>query len=62
MLGIGYTKLDCNLPFSIYEVKTGEGKSLILVVAAAVLALLEFEVRVACYSKFLSERDFNEFK
>eukprot|EP00475_Leptophrys_vorax_P028905 TRINITY_DN420_c0_g1_i3.p1 TRINITY_DN420_c0_g1~~TRINITY_DN420_c0_g1_i3.p1 ORF type:complete len:1644 (-),score=423.25 TRINITY_DN420_c0_g1_i3:60-4415(-) len=61
MLGIGYENLD-NLPSSIHEILTGQGKSLILGVASAVLALLDFEVCVACYSKFLSERDYTDFR
>eukprot|EP00475_Leptophrys_vorax_P028903 TRINITY_DN420_c0_g1_i1.p1 TRINITY_DN420_c0_g1~~TRINITY_DN420_c0_g1_i1.p1 ORF type:complete len:1662 (-),score=448.40 TRINITY_DN420_c0_g1_i1:60-4469(-) len=61
MLGIGYENMD-NLPSSIHEVLTGQGKSLILGVASSVLSLLGFEVCVACYSKFLSERDYTDFR
>eukprot|EP00475_Leptophrys_vorax_P031010 TRINITY_DN4682_c0_g1_i4.p1 TRINITY_DN4682_c0_g1~~TRINITY_DN4682_c0_g1_i4.p1 ORF type:complete len:1758 (-),score=418.12 TRINITY_DN4682_c0_g1_i4:53-4783(-) len=62
MLGIGYQSFSGDLMSSMHEVKTGEGKSLILGVTSAVLALLGFEVCVACYSKFLSERDYSDFK
>ena len=46
----------------LVQVGTGEGKSLILAVAAAALALLGFEVHCACYSAYLSERDYKVFK
>eukprot|EP00475_Leptophrys_vorax_P026879 TRINITY_DN38247_c0_g1_i1.p1 TRINITY_DN38247_c0_g1~~TRINITY_DN38247_c0_g1_i1.p1 ORF type:complete len:867 (-),score=213.86 TRINITY_DN38247_c0_g1_i1:52-2469(-) len=62
MLGIGYQGSSDNLQSSIHEVLTGEGKSLILGVSCTVLALLGFEVYVACYSKFLSERDHSDFR
>ena len=44
------------------EIGTGEGKSLTLAVASCVLALLGFEVNCACYSKFLSQRDYQSFE
>ena len=37
--------------------RTGEGKTVVLGVAACVLALLGMEVSVACYSEYLSLRD-----
>lgn len=40
------------------EVKTGEGKSVVLAVLAAYLALVGFDVYEACYSLYLSQRDF----
>eukprot|EP01084_Bolivina_argentea_P257256 433380_1 len=45
------TKLVNNL----VEVASGEGKSVIMAVTAIVLALLEFDVKCACYSELLSK-------
>jgi hypothetical protein len=45
----------------LVQVGTGEGKSIILAVTAAVLAVIGFEVNVACYSQYLTERDFESF-
>jgi len=45
----------------LVEIKTGEGKSVILAVTAIILALLGFEVSCACYSEYLSDRDFQSF-
>jgi energy-coupling factor transporter ATP-binding protein EcfA2 len=44
------------------EIKTGEGKSVVLACVAAVIALLGFDVDIACYSKYLSDRDAEAFK
>jgi preprotein translocase subunit SecA len=45
----------------LVEIKTGEGKSITLAVAAATLALLKFDVYVACYSQYLTDRDYRQF-
>jgi len=60
LLGIGATTevLENNL----IQINTGEGKSITLAIAAATLALFGFEVSCACYSEYLSERDYNAFK
>jgi len=44
------------------QIRTGEGKSMILGACAAVLAVLGFRVRCVCYSEFLSERDNELFR
>eukprot|EP00957_Ditylum_brightwellii_P151643 11548066-Ditylum_brightwellii.AAC.1 len=44
------------------QIRTGEGKSMILGAAAVVLALLGFKARCVCYSEYLSERDFGLFR
>eukprot|EP01035_Chromulina_nebulosa_P020866 gene20866-27044_t len=44
------------------EIKTGEGKSIVLAVLSIVLALLNFDVDIACYSSYLTERDRDSFK
>jgi preprotein translocase subunit SecA len=46
----------------LVEIKTGEGKSITIAIVAATLALLKFEVYVACYSKYLTDRDSKQFK
>ena len=43
------------------QVLTGEGKSVTLAITAALFALLGFEVDCACYSEYLSARDYDEF-
>ena len=43
-------------------IEIAEGKSLKLGVASCVLALLGFDVSCACYSEFLSKRDYDEFE
>eukprot|EP01083_Nonionella_stella_P130939 397531_1 len=47
---------------NLVEIGTGEGKSLTLAVSSAVLALLGFHVDCACYSKYLSVRDYKDFE
>ena len=44
------------------EVGTGEGKSIILAILSTYLALVGFNVRCSCYSKYLSDRDEENFK
>jgi preprotein translocase subunit SecA len=44
------------------QVKTGEGKSIILAVVSIILALHGFEIKCACYSKYLSQRDYQSFE
>jgi hypothetical protein len=51
MLGLGTYREE--LKNNLVQVGTGEGKSVILAIVAAVFALLGFEVYIACYSKYL---------
>eukprot|EP00755_Sulcionema_specki_P007622 Sspe_Gene.38750::Locus_18698_Transcript_3_4_Confidence_0.583_Length_7921::g.38750::m.38750 len=44
------------------QVGTGEGKSVILAVASCVLALHGMAVNCVCYSKHLSQRDYDTFR
>jgi preprotein translocase subunit SecA len=44
------------------QVSTGEGKSVILGLLATYLALVGFTVYEACYSNYLSKRDYNDFE
>jgi preprotein translocase subunit SecA len=46
----------------LVDIKTGEGKSITLAITAATLALLKFDVYVACYSQYLTDRDYRQFK
>jgi Mg-chelatase subunit ChlD len=44
------------------QIRTGEGKSMILGAVATVLGLLGFRVRCVCYSDYLSSRDYGLFE
>lgn len=44
------------------QVSTGEGKSVILGVLSTYLSLVGFDVYEACYSHYLSKRDYKDFK
>ena len=46
----------------LVEIFTGEGKSITLGVCAVLLALMGYGVDCACYSVYLSNRDFESFK
>ena len=59
MLGIGDTKEELN--HNLVQIGTGEGKSITLGVTASILALLGFDVCCACYSEYLSQRDYAAF-
>ncbi|CAF0753965.1 unnamed protein product [Brachionus calyciflorus] len=66
MLGIGYKnskyyKNNC-LNSCLIQIGTGQGKSITLAITAILLTLLGFEVYCVCYSKYLSDRDFDAFK
>jgi len=54
--------LPISLPNHLVEILTGEGKSVTLAVTACVLALLGFDVSCACYSEYLSKRDYDSFQ
>ncbi|KAL4480832.1 hypothetical protein ABPG72_001701 [Tetrahymena utriculariae] len=59
LLGLGY-EID-GLQNNFIQIGTGEGKSIILAVAAILLALHEVDVYCACYSQYLSQRDYESF-
>eukprot|EP01060_Flectonema_neradi_P010545 TRINITY_DN17626_c0_g1_i1.p1 TRINITY_DN17626_c0_g1~~TRINITY_DN17626_c0_g1_i1.p1 ORF type:complete len:1165 (+),score=163.57 TRINITY_DN17626_c0_g1_i1:591-4085(+) len=57
-----------NESFDVYDVNhhfleilTGEGKSIVVAITAAILAMMGNEVHCMCYSAYLSERDRKEF-
>lgn len=60
MLGVDDHKTDFINNF--VQIGTGQGKSITLAATASVLALFGFEVNCACYSKYLSERDYSAFQ
>ena len=60
LLGIGTD--STTLRNQIMQIRTGEGKSIILGALSIVLALLGFSVRCVCYSEYLSDRDYDLFK
>ena len=61
MFGCG-SPSSSSLESQLLQIRTGEGKSMILGAAAAVLGLLGYNVRCVCYSDYLSNRDFALFK
>ncbi|CAF4122389.1 unnamed protein product [Adineta steineri] len=60
MLGIGDRKEELNN--NLVQIGTGEGKSITLGATASILALLGFDIYCACYSQYLSERDYKSFR
>jgi uncharacterized protein YegL len=46
----------------LMQIRTGEGKSMILGAASLVLGLLGFSVCCVCYSEYLSSRDYEAFR
>ena len=47
---------------NLVQVGTGEGKSLVMALVATTLTLLfDIEVKCACYSEYLSQRDYSAF-
>ena len=66
ILGYGFDLRNIDLVNSVrnnlVQIKTGEGKSITLAVLSIVYTLVGYNVRCACYSEYLSLRDFNAFK
>lgn len=52
---------DPLIPDNLVQIKTGEGKSVTLAVVSIIFSLFGFDVNCACYSEYLSQRDFNSF-
>mmetsp|Transcript_16369 Transcript_16369/g.39980 ORF Transcript_16369/g.39980 Transcript_16369/m.39980 type:complete len:192 (-) Transcript_16369:947-1522(-) len=61
MFGCGRPPND-SLESQLMQIRTGEGKSMILGAAASLLGLLGFRVRCVCYSEYLSARDYGLFE
>eukprot|EP01087_Luapelamoeba_hula_P010441 TRINITY_DN276_c0_g2_i2.p1 TRINITY_DN276_c0_g2~~TRINITY_DN276_c0_g2_i2.p1 ORF type:complete len:2599 (-),score=378.72 TRINITY_DN276_c0_g2_i2:48-6866(-) len=58
----GLASSPLSLSNHVVQVGTGEGKSVILGSLAALLALLGYDIYCACYSKYLSQRDYRSFQ
>jgi hypothetical protein len=54
--------LKARIRNNLVQIKTGEGKSVTLAVLSIIFALCDFDVRCACYSIYLSKRDFKAFE
>eukprot|EP00961_Rhodomonas_salina_P188509 2544070-Rhodomonas_salina.4 len=54
---LGYGGKPGQLERQLMQIRTGEGKSLVLGACSVVLGLLGFRVRCVCYSQYLSQRD-----
>ncbi|CAJ1966718.1 unnamed protein product [Cylindrotheca closterium] len=61
MFGCGQPSHE-TLESQLMQIRTGEGKSMILGAAATFLGLLGFRVRCVCYSEYLSDRDYGLFE
>ena len=61
MFGCGASN-SSSLRSQLMQIRTGEGKSMILGAAAAIFGLLGFQVRCVCYSEYLSNRDYELFR
>jgi len=62
LFGASFSKDKETLMPNLVEIATGEGKSLTLAVASSVLALMGFNINCACYSKYLSVRDYQDYE
>ena len=60
MFGIGYNSKSEKYN-NLIQIGTGEGKSVVMAVAASVFALIGFDVNCSCYSEYLSSRDKQAF-
>eukprot|EP00854_Cymbomonas_tetramitiformis_P000670 gene670-1123_t len=60
LMGLGTD--DPALVNQLMQIRTGEGKSIILGVCALLLGLLGLRVRCVCYSEYLSDRDRDLFQ
>ncbi|KAL4450790.1 hypothetical protein ABPG74_011632 [Tetrahymena malaccensis] len=61
LLSIDTTTTQMPIENHLVQVKTGEGKSIILGITSCFLGLLGFYVDCCCYSNYLSQRDFQSF-
>ena len=62
MLNIGHkgnSMSENTLNNCLVQIRTGEGKSITLSITAIILALLGYDVYCVCYSKYLSQRDYD---
>ncbi|XP_058456964.1 uncharacterized protein LOC131434316 [Malaya genurostris] len=59
---LGVDRTEDGVINHLAQVLTGQGKSLVLALTAAILALTGHNVRVVCYSKYLVARDKQDFQ
>jgi hypothetical protein len=66
LLGIGVVQPTASSTIKLdnhfIQILTGEGKSVTLAIVSIVLALSGYEVDCACYSEYLTRRDYDDFK
>ncbi|KAL9695638.1 hypothetical protein quinque_014923 [Culex quinquefasciatus] len=62
LLGVDADGVAKGVPKHLAQVLTGQGKSLILALIAAVLALTGHYVQIGCYNEYLVKRDGGEFE
>jgi hypothetical protein len=67
ILGFGADKLKeyigrSKLYHNLVQIKTGEGKSITLAITAIIFALFGYDIDCACYSDYLSRRDYQAFE
>ncbi len=58
----GVNEVSKSIINKFYEIRTGEGKSLILGIASCIFALLGYRVNTVSYSEYLSDRDYKDFE
>ena len=58
---LGYDQKQNEVVSHLAQVRTGEGKSLILALISSFLALLGHDVHIVCYSPYLTQRDKEDF-
>ncbi|CAL6025628.1 Conserved_hypothetical protein [Hexamita inflata] len=62
LIGIPMNESSSNmLKNQLSQVLTGEGKSIILAATAIILVIMGYDVHCACYSEYLSKRDYESF-
>jgi len=59
---LGVDSDDKGLRSHLMQIRTGEGKSMILGMLSVIFALFGFKVRCVCYSEYLSTRDYKLFE
>ncbi|CAF3125798.1 unnamed protein product [Rotaria sp. Silwood2] len=61
MFGIGYMNMNEELKNNLVDIGSSEGKSIVLGITACILALFGFDVHCACYTQYLSQRNYQTF-
>uniref|UniRef100_A0A7S4GCW1 SecA DEAD-like N-terminal domain-containing protein n=1 Tax=Eutreptiella gymnastica TaxID=73025 RepID=A0A7S4GCW1_9EUGL len=59
---LGWDCADGQMVNHMVQIPTGEGKSIVVALTAAIKAVHGFSVDVVCYSEYLTTRDFTDFK